>query len=115
MEVGCLQIVVLMAAVALPGMVVVVMAVVMTAMVMTGMLAAVWSKDGGKTFTLGSWDYLRATAHGKGIDAGMPDCWMGTMVHSICDRKPDECNGRNRSNLYFTEYPTGNSACWGSV
>ena len=80
---------------------------------MTGMIAAVWSKDKGKTFTLGSWDYLRATAHSKGIDAGMPDCWMGTMVHSLCDRKAGECNGRNRSNLYFTEYPSGNSSCWG--
>lgn len=82
---------------------------------MTGMIAAVWSKDKGKTFTLGSWDYLRTTAHAKGIEAGMPDCWMGTMVHSICDRKAGECNGRNRSNLYFTEYPSGNISCWGSL
>lgn len=82
---------------------------------MTGMIAAVWSDDNGKTFTLGSWDYLRATAHAKGIDGGMPDCWMGTMVHSICDRKVDECNGRNKSNLYFTEYPSGNSSCWGTL
>jgi len=80
---------------------------------MAGMVAAVWSKDNGKTFTLGSWDYLRETAHAKGIDAGMPDCWMGTMVHSICDRKVGECNGRNKSNLYFSEYPSGNSSCWG--
>jgi len=82
---------------------------------MAGMVAAIWSKDNGKTFTLGSWDYLRATAHAKGIDAGMPDCWMGTMVHSICDRKDGECNGRNKSNLYFTEYPSGNTSCWGSL
>ncbi len=81
---------------------------------MTGMVAAVWSTDGGKTFKLQSWDYLRNTAHAKGIDAGMPDCWMGTMVHSICDRKAGECNGRNRSNLYFTEYPSGNTSCWGT-
>jgi len=82
---------------------------------MTGMVAAVWSTDGGRTFKLQSWDYLRSTAHAKGIDAGMPDCWMGTMVHSICDRKADECNGRNRSNLYFTEYPSGNTSCWGTL
>lgn len=80
-----------------------------------GMIAAVWSQDNGRTFTLGSWDYLRNTAHAKGIDEGMPDCWMGTMVHSLCDRKPGECNGRNRSNLYFTEYPSGNTSCWGSL
>lgn len=82
---------------------------------MTGMIAAVWSQDNGRTFTLGSWDYLRSTAHFKGIDAGMPDCWMGTMVHSICDRKVDECNGRNKSNLFFTEYPSGNTTCWGTL
>lgn len=82
---------------------------------MTGMVAAIWSKDRGKSFTLGSWDYLRATAHSKGIDAGMPDCWMGTLVHSLCDRKAGECNGRNKSNLYFTEYPSGNNSCWGSL
>jgi len=82
---------------------------------MAGMIAAVWSEDNGKTFILGSWDYLRDTAHIKGIDAGMPDCWMGTMVHSICDRKADECNGRNKSNLYFTEYPSGTASCWGSL
>jgi hypothetical protein len=82
---------------------------------MTGMVAAIWSEDNGKTFTFGSWDYLRNTAHAKGIEAGMPDCWMGTMVHSLCDRKVGECNGRNRSNLYFTEYPSGNSTCWGTL
>lgn len=82
---------------------------------MTGMVAAVWSKDKGKTYTLGSWDYLRNTAHSKGIEAGMPDCWMGTLVHSICDRKVGECNGRNKSNLYFTEYPSGNNSCWGTL
>ncbi len=79
------------------------------------MVAAVWSKDKGKTFKLGSWDYLSPTSHAKGIEGGMPDCWMGTLVHSICDRKAGECNGRNRSNLYFTEYPTGNTSCWGTV
>lgn len=79
------------------------------------MVAAVWSTDKGKTFKLGSWDYLSASTHAKGIEGGMPDCWMGTMVHSICDRKAGECNGRNRSNLYFTEYPSGNASCWGTV
>jgi hypothetical protein len=82
---------------------------------MTGMVAAVWSEDNGKTFILGSWDYLRNSAHAKGLEHGMPNCWMGTMVHSLCDRKPDECNGRNKSNLYFTEYPSGNTACWGTL
>ena len=79
------------------------------------MVAAVWSTDKGKTFKLGSWDYLGPTTHAKGIENGMPDCWMGTMVHSICDRKAGECNGRNRSNLYFTEFPSGNASCWGTV
>ncbi len=79
------------------------------------MVAAVWSVDGGKTFKLGSWDYLAASTHAKGIEGGMPNCWMGTMVHSICDRKAGECNGRNKSNLYFTEYPSGNTACWGTL
>ena len=82
---------------------------------LNSMIAAVWSKDGGKTFTLGSWDYLTPTAHSKGIEGGMPDCWMGTLVHTICDRKAGECNGRNKSNLYFTEYPSGNTSCWGSL
>ena len=79
------------------------------------MIAAVWSTDGGKTFKLQSWDYLVSRTHGKGLEHGMPNCWMGTMVHAICDRKPGECNGRYRSNLYFTEYPTGNTSCWGSL
>lgn len=79
------------------------------------MIAAVWSTDKGKTFTLGSWDYLAASTDAKGIEGGMPNCWMGTLVHSICDRKAGECNGRNKSNLYFTEYPYGNTACWGSM
>ncbi len=79
------------------------------------MVAAVWSTDKGKTFKLGSWDYLASSTHAKHIGGGMPDCWMGTIVHSICDRKAGECNGRNRSNLYFTEYPSGNASCWGTV
>ncbi|GAB4332544.1 MAG: hypothetical protein Kow0089_00470 [Desulfobulbaceae bacterium] len=77
------------------------------------MICAVWSDDGGKTFSLQSWDYLQRTTHGKGTEGGMPNCWMGTMVHSLCDRKPGECNGRYRSNLYFSEWPTGNTNCWG--
>lgn len=79
------------------------------------MVAAVWSQDGGKTFKLQSWDYLTASRTSKGTEKGMPDCWMGAMVHSICDRKAGECNGRNRSNLYFTEYPTNAQGCWGSA
>ena len=79
------------------------------------MVAAVWSTNGGKTFKLGSWDYLAKNTHAKGIHAGMPNCWMGTLVHSVCDRKAGECNGRNKSNLYFTEYPSGNTNCWGSL
>jgi len=79
------------------------------------MIAAVWSTDGGKTFKLQPWDYLTNTRHDKGLEEGMPNCWMGTMVHSLCDRKAGECNGRYRTNLYFTEYPTGNVNCWGSV
>lgn len=81
----------------------------------SAMVAAVWSSDGGKTFKLQSWDYLTPSRTNKGTEHGMPDCWMGTMVHSICDRKGGECNGRNRSNLYFTEYPANAAGCWGSA
>ena len=79
------------------------------------MIAAVWSINGGKSFIMQSWDYLAKTTHAKGIEAGMPNCWMGTMVHSVCDRKANECNGRNKSNLYFTEFPSGSTTCWGTV
>lgn len=79
------------------------------------MVAAVWSLDGGRTFKLGSWDYLATSTHAKGIHAGMPNCWMGTLVHSVCDRKAGECNGRYKSNLYFTEYPSTNTSCWGTL
>jgi len=78
------------------------------------MIAAVWSLNGGQTFIIGSWDYLAKNTHTKGIEGGMPDCYMGTMIHSLCDRKAGECNGRNRSNLYFTEYPNG-ASCWGTA
>jgi len=79
------------------------------------MICAVWSTDGGKTFKLQSWDYLIPTSRGKGLEEGMPNCWMGTMVHSLCDRKAGECNGRNRSNLLFEEFPSGTTSCWGSA
>lgn len=79
------------------------------------MIAAVWSVNGGQSYIFQSWDYLATTTHAKGIEGGMPSCWMGTMVHSVCDRKAGECNGRNKSNLYFTEYPSGNTNCWGTV
>lgn len=79
------------------------------------MICAVWSTDGGKTFKLQSWDYLIPTSKGKGLEEGMPNCWMGTMVHSLCDRKAGECNGRNRSNLIFEEFTSGSTGCWGSA
>lgn len=79
------------------------------------MVAAVWSVDGGKTFKLQSWDYLVPTSTGKGLEEGMPNCWMGTIVHSICDRKEGECNGRNRTNLLFEEFTSGTTGCWGSA
>jgi hypothetical protein len=82
---------------------------------LNAMVAAVWSKDGGKTFKMLSWDYLRPTTKGKGTEKGMPDCWMGTMIHTICDRKAGECNGRYRSNLFFTEWPSGAAGCWGTL
>jgi hypothetical protein len=78
------------------------------------MIAAIWSVNNGKSFIMQSWDYLAKTTHAKGIEGGMPNCWMGTMVHSVCDRKAGECNGRNKSNLFFTEYPSGNTNCWGT-
>ncbi len=77
-------------------------------------LTAVWSKDGGHTFSLLSWDYLGPTTSYKHLRDGMPDCWMGTMISTLCDQKPGECNGRYRSNLYFTEYPQG-ASCWGTM
>jgi hypothetical protein len=79
------------------------------------MVVAVWSENGGQSYIMQSWDYLANTTHAKGIEAGMPNCWMGTMVHSVCDRKAGECNGRNKSNLYFTEFPSGEANCWGTV
>lgn len=82
---------------------------------LSSMVAAVWSQDGGKTFKLQSWDYLRPTTGGKGLEEGMPNCWMGTIVHALCDRKAGECNGRNRSNLMFEEYPSGATGCWGAA
>ncbi len=81
----------------------------------SSMIAAVWSKDGGKTFKLQSWDYLSPATNVKGLEEGMPDCWMGTIIHSICDRKAGECNGRNRTNLMFEEFPSGSTGCWGSA
>ncbi|MBU0663071.1 MAG: hypothetical protein KJ990_00860 [Proteobacteria bacterium] len=82
---------------------------------LSSMICAVWSLDGGKTFKLQSWDYLTPTRHDKGLEEGMPNCWMGSIVHSLCDRKADECNGRNRTNLYFSEFPSGSTGCWGSA
>lgn len=79
------------------------------------MISAVFSLDGGKTFKLQSWDYLIPTSNGKGLEEGMPNCWMGTMVHTLCDRKPGECNGRYRSNLIFEEFTSGSTGCWGSA
>ncbi len=79
------------------------------------MVVAVWSENNGQTFKVASWDYLARHTHNKHLESGMPSCWMGTMVHSVCDRKAGECNGRNRSNLYFSEYPSGNTSCWGIV
>jgi len=79
------------------------------------MVAAVWSENNGASYIMQSWDYLASNTHAKGIEGGMPNCWMGTMVHSVCDRKPGECNGRNKSNLYFTEFPSDNTTCWGTV
>lgn len=78
-------------------------------------VAAVWSNDQGKTFKLISWDFLVPDTHFKVAEEGMHDCWMGTLVHSICDRSPAECNDRKRSNLYFTEYPSGTVGCWASA
>lgn len=74
-------------------------------------VTAVWSKDQGKTFQLQSWDYLGPHTSGKHI-VGSPDCWMGTMVSSLCGQKAGECNGENRSNLFFSVYPSG-AGCWG--
>lgn len=65
------------------------------------------------TYELGSWDYLAPYAKGKGLEEGMPDCWMGTMVHSYCEFEAGKCNGRYKSNLMFSVYPTGNTSCWG--
>lgn len=79
------------------------------------MVCAVWSTDGGKTFTSQSWDYLATNTHGKGLHNGMPNCWMGTVIHTLCDRKADECNGRYRTNLRFAIYPSPDSSCWGTA
>lgn len=81
----------------------------------SSLLCAVWSEDNGKTFQLKSWDYLAPATHVKRMENGMPNCWMGTIVHSVCDRSGGECNGRNRTNLYFEEYPSGSTNCWGSA
>ena len=73
---------------------------------LNGMICAVWSEDGGRNFILQSWDYVADYSHGKGIEKGMPAQWMGAMVHTLCDFKAGECNGRSRSNLYFSQFPT---------
>ena len=79
------------------------------------MVVAIWSDDNGKTFNMQSWDYLRNSTHDRGLHNGMPNCWMGTMIHTVCDRKAGECNGRNKSNVFFQEYPSGYDNCWGTV
>ena len=84
--------------------------------IFNSLISAIYSIDEGKTFALHTWDYLLATTSGKTNTSSdppeMPDCWMGAMIHSICGsyRKLDECNGRFRSNVFFSEYPTGETA-----
>jgi hypothetical protein len=73
-------------------------------------LSTVWSTDQGKTFKRISWDYLGPTTHAKELDEGMPNCWVGTYIQTV-----NGLNGELRSNLYFTEYPTGTTNCWGTV
>ena len=73
---------------------------------LNGMICAVWSENGGRTFIVQSWDYVADYSHGKHIAKGMPDGWMGAIVHSFCDFKAGECNGRNRSNLFFSSFPS---------
>ena len=82
---------------------------------LNSMICNVYSFDKGKTFELGSWDYLAPTSSGKGLEEGMPDCWIGTMVHSYCEFEGGLCNGRYKSNLYFSEYPATATNCWGSA
>lgn len=75
------------------------------------MIAAVWSANDGATFSLSSWDWLANNTHYKTTGYAR-DCWVGIMVHSICDAQG--CNGQYRSNLHFAagveQFPE--PVCW---
>jgi len=71
----------------------------------SGFLWAFWSEDGGATFNALMWDYVSNQSTGKSLGRGMPTAWMGTMLSTVCDKKPDECNGRERTNVYFATHP----------
>ncbi|MFH2122649.1 MAG: hypothetical protein ABIJ50_04110 [Pseudomonadota bacterium] len=82
---------------------------------LNAVICNVWSTNKGQTFTMGSWDYLLPSVHYVHLEESMPDCWMGIMVHSYCDFVGTNCNGRKKTNLYFTENPSGATGCWGSA
>ena len=79
---------------------------------LNSMVANVYSIDGGKNFWVHSWDYLGPIVHAKYGEGTWDDCWIGVMVHSFCDFDPEFCNGRFRSNLYFSAN-NGDPNCWG--
>ncbi len=71
----------------------------------SGFLWAFWSEDGGLTYHGVMWDYITNNHTGKGLGCGMPAPWMGTMLSTVCDKKAGECNGRERTNIYFATHP----------
>lgn len=76
------------------------------------LIAFVSSNDNGQIFTLNSWDFLTNSTHLKSISGGNDDCWRGVLIHSICDKTPGVCNGRYRSNVYFSGSDSWGSECW---
>jgi len=69
-----------------------------------GVLSSVWTNNGGKTWSSLAWDYIGVTTTGKHQEGQTPGNlqWVGIFISTLCDHNPGECNGRERSNLYFT-------------
>ncbi len=51
------------------------------------------------------WDYITNGHTFQGLEKGMPAPWVGTMLSTVCDKKAGECNGRERTNIYFATHP----------
>jgi len=69
----------------------------------SGVIWFFWSYDDGLTYTAQAWDYIGNDTTHKGMGGGSPANWMGMAVSTLC--VPDACNGMDRSNIMFGEYP----------